>query len=197
MRVKKRLKESLGCYDIRKGCVSLETNPFEKIKSESRLIEKIGLVIPGYRGYRLREMRRDADKLVRNYLYQRLSQSRDDLRTSFQRLVEVRLVDAYADMDRLITRLDAVASQINYAPYGYAGFFDPVKMQESNLDRMLDYDTKLIDNANELDAKVRQFKGDADTGYFVNVQKGAREIRATVDEIDRLMSDRKRVMQGV
>jgi len=152
LRRKKRLKESLGCYDMEKGCVSLETSPFEKIKSESRLVEKIGLVIPGYRGYRLREMRRDADKLVRNFLYQRLNQSRDDLRTSFQRLVEVRLVDVYADMDRLITRLDAVASQINYAPYGYAGFFDPVKMQESNLDRMLDYDTKLIDDVNELDA---------------------------------------------
>ena len=44
---------------------------------------------------------------------------------------------------------------------------------------------------------MKQFRGDADTGYFVNVQKGVREIRATVDSIDRLMGDRKRVMQGV
>ncbi len=197
MRSKKRLKESLGCYDMAKGCVSLETSPFEKIKSETRLVEKIGLVIPGYRGYRLKEMRRDADKLIRNYLYQRLSQSRDDLKTSFQKLVDVKMVDAYTEMDRLVTRLDAIASQINYAPYGYAGFFDPVKIQEGNLDRMMDYDSKLIDQVNELDVKVKQFRVDADTGYFVNVQKGIREMRGVVDVIDKLMGDRKKVMQGV
>ena len=175
----------------------METSPFEKIKSETRLVEKIGLVIPGYRGYRLKEMRRDADKLIRNCLYQRLGQSRDDLKTSFQKLVDVKMVEAYTDMDRLVIRLDAIASQINYAPYGYAGFFDPVKIQEGNLDRMMDYDSKLIDQVNELDAKVKQFRGDVDTGYFVNVQKGIREMRGAVDVIDKLMGDRKRVMQGV
>ncbi len=180
-----------------KRCVSLETSPFEKIKSETRLVEKIGLVIPGYRGYRLKEMRRDADKLIRNHLYQRLSQSRDDLKTSFQRLVDVRMFDAYTDMDRLVMRLDAIASQINYAPYGYAGFFDPIKIQEDNLDRMMDYDSKLIDQVNDLDARVKQLRTDADSGYFVNVQKSIREARGAVDAIDRLIGDRKRVMQGV
>ena len=175
----------------------METSPFEKIKSETRLVEKIGLVIPGYRGYRLKEMRRDADKLIRNCLYQRLSQSRDDLKTSFQKLVDVKMFEAYTDMDRLVIRLDAIALQINYALYGYAGFFDPVKIQEDNLDRMMDYDSKLVEQVNEFDAKVKQFRVDADTGYFVNVQKGIREMRGVVDVIDKLMGDRKRVMQGV
>ena len=175
----------------------METNPFEKIKSETRLVEKIGLAIPGYRGYRLKEMRRDADKLIRNYLYQQLSQSRDDLKAAFQKLVDSKVVDAYTEMDRLVTRLDAVASQINYAPYGYAGFFDPVKIQERNLDRMLDYDSKLIDQVNGLDAKVKQFRGEVSTGYFANVQKGVSEMRETVDVIDRLMGNRKKEMQGV
>jgi hypothetical protein len=197
LRKKKCLKESLSCNGILKGCVSLETNPFEKIKSETRLVEKIGLAIPGYGGYRLKEMRRDADKLIRNYLYQQLSQSRDDLKAAFQKLVDSKVVDAYTDMDRLVTRLDAVASQINYASYGYAGFFDPVKIQEKNLDRMLDYDSKLIDQVNGLDAKVKQFRGEVSTGYFANVQKGVSGMRETVDVIDNLMSNRKKVMQGV
>ncbi len=175
----------------------MATGPLEKIKSETRLVEKIGLVIPGYRGYRLREMRRDADKLVRSHLYRRLSQSRDDLKASFQRIVDVRLVDAYADMDRLVTRLDAVASQINYAPYGYAGYFDPVKIQEDDLDRIIDYDSKLVDQLNELDAKVKQFRTNVESGHFADVQKGVQEIRSTVDAIDRLMGERRRVMQGV
>lgn len=175
----------------------METNPFEKIKSETRLVEKIGLAIPGYRGYRLKEMRRDADKLIRNFLYQRLSESRDDLKAAFQKLVDSKVVDAYTNMDRLVARLDSIASQINYASYGYAGFFDPVKIQEKNLDRMLDYDTKLIDQVNGLDAKVKQLRGEVDTGYFANVQKEVSDMRQTVDAVDRLMGERKKVMQGV
>ncbi|MEM2922157.1 MAG: hypothetical protein QXF26_07560 [Candidatus Bathyarchaeia archaeon] len=175
----------------------METGSVEKIKSEMRLVEKIGLVIPGYRGYRLREMRRDADKLVRNHLYQKLSLSRDDLKVSFQKIVEVRLIDVYAEMDRLVSRLDSVASQINYASYGYAGYFDPVKIQEDDLDRIIEYDSKLIDHVNVLDAKVKQFRGNVESGNFVDVRKRIQEMREVVDTIDRLMSERRRVMQGV
>jgi hypothetical protein len=178
-------------------CISLEKNPFEKIQSETRLLEKIGLAIPGYRGYRLKEMRRDADKLVRTHLHQRLAQSRDDLKVVFQKLVDSKVVDVYTELDRLISRLDAVASQVNYASYGYAGFFDAVKIQETNLDRMLEFDMKLIEHVGGLEAKVSQFKGEAVTGYFGNVQKNIQEIRVIVDMLDRLMSDRKRVIQGV
>jgi len=96
----------------------LEKSPYDKLRSETRFIEKIGLAIPGYRGYKLKELRREADKLIRSYMYRQLTQTRDDLKVTYQRLVDNKVTDVYQDMDRLVTRLDAVAIQINYASYG-------------------------------------------------------------------------------
>jgi len=175
----------------------LEKSPYEKIRSETRLIEKIGLAIPGYRGYKLKELRREADKLIRSHMYRQLTLTRDDLKVAFQKLVDSKVTEAYQEIDRLIARLDAVSSQINYASYGYAGFFDAVKIQEENLDRMLDFDSKLVDNVKALSEEVRKLKDDVTGGYFGNVMNSTRSIRGIVDGIDGLMSERKNVILGV
>jgi len=175
----------------------LEKGPYEKIRSETRLIEKIGLAIPGYRGYKLKELRREADKLIRSYMYRQLTLTRDDLKVTFQRLVDSKVTEAYQEIDRLIARLDAVSSQINYASYGYTGFFDAVKINEDELDRMMDFDSKLVDNVKALYEEVKKLKGDVTGGYFGNVTNSLRSIRGMVDGIDGLMSDRKNIILGV
>lgn len=167
--------------------------PFDKIKSQTRLVEKIGLVIPGYRGYKLRELRREADKLVRRYMYRELTLTRDDLRVTFQRLVDNKVTEAYQEIDRL----DAISSQINYASYGYAGFFDSVKVNEDALDRMTDYDMKLVDNVKSLSEEIKKLKDDVYNGYFGNVMNNIKNIRGMVDSTDNLMNNRKNVISGV
>ena len=175
----------------------MEKSPYEKIRSEAGLLEKIGLAIPGYRGYKLKELRREADKLIRSYMYRQLTLTRDDLKVAFQKLVDSKVTEAYQELDRLIARLDAVSSQINYASYGYAGFFDAVKINEDELDRMMDYDSKLVDNVKALSEEVKKLKADVTSGYFGNVMNSVRSIRGMVDGIDGLMNDRKNVILGV
>lgn len=170
---------------------------FEKVKSETRIVEKIAMLVPGFRGYKLKELRREADRLVRNYLYQQLTLSKEDLKLVFQRLVENKLTEVWTDVDRLITNLDTVASEINHASYGYSGFFDAIKAQEKNLDAMLDYDTKLVDNVGSLDVKVKQFKNDVLDGRFENTRTHLKEVRAAVDLLDKLYNERKNVILGV
>lgn len=175
----------------------MEKSPYEKIKSETRLIEKIGLAIPGYRGYKLKELRREADKLIRSYMYRELSQTRDDLKVTFQRLVDSKVTEAYQEIDRLITRLDSISIQINYASYGYAGFFDAVKINEDELDRMLDYDSKLTENVQAISEAVKKMKDEVSNGYFGNIANSIRSIRGMVDTVDSLMNNRKNVISGV
>lgn len=171
--------------------------PYDKIKSQTRLVEKIGLIIPGYRGYKLRELRREADKLVRSYMYRELNLTRDDLRVTFQRLVDSKVTEAYQEIDRLVARLDAISSQINYASYGYAGFFDSVKVNEDALDRMTDYDMKLVDKVKSLSEEIKKLKDEVYSGYFGNVMNNIKTIRGMVDSADDLMNNRKNVISGV
>ena len=175
----------------------MSKTPFQEVKSETRLIEKIAMLVPGYRGYKLKELRREADKLVRNYMYQQLTSSRDDLKTILQRLVDSKLTDMWTDVDRLVTDLDMVSSEINHAPYGYAGFFDAVKVNEKRLDSMLDFDSKLVENVASLSAKVKQFKGEISGGRFENTRAYVKDVRVIVDLLHSLYEERSNIMHGV
>ena len=175
----------------------LSKTPFQEVKSETRLIEKITMLVPGFRGYKLKELRREADRLVRNYLYQQLGASRDDLKAVFQKLVDNRLTDLWTDVDRLIIDLDMVSSEINHASYGYSGFFDAVKVNEKRLDSMLDFDSKLIDNVSSLVVKAKEFKNETLNGRFDNTRVYMKDIRGALDLLHSLYNERTNLIHGV
>ena len=111
-------------------------------KDQMRLSERIAAAIPGFRGYKEKELRRESDKLLRNHLYLKLSNAKSDLKTIFQKLSDRRYFDVLTDMDRLVAKMDRVVEKVNHASYGYSGFFDVVKVKEENLDRMIDFDNQ-------------------------------------------------------
>ncbi|MDI6847304.1 MAG: hypothetical protein QMD23_04140, partial [Candidatus Bathyarchaeia archaeon] len=117
---------------------------YEKAKKQMRLSERILAEVPGFRGYKEKELRRESDRLIRNHLYRRLAEAKNDLRAVFQRLSDRRLFEVLTGMDRLVAKFDRVAAKIDHASYGYAGFFNVVKVEEASLDRMIDFDNKLI-----------------------------------------------------
>ena len=118
---------------------------YEKAKKQMRLSERIVAAMPGFRGYKEKELRRESDRLIRNHLYRRLSAAKSDLRDVFQKLSDRRLFEVLTDVDRLVAKFDRVAAKIDHASYGYTGFFNIVKVEEANLDRMIDFDNKLVD----------------------------------------------------
>lgn len=171
--------------------------PFEKVKSRRGLLEKIMMMIPGFRGYKLKEMRREVDKLIRVHIYQQLILSEMDLKEVYQKLVDNKFTDVWTDTDRLVTRFDRVAAQINRASYGYSGFFDAVKINEKELDAMLDFDSKLVEKVQELDSKVKAFKKEIIDGRYENIRLHLKEINSSLNLLDTLYHERKSVIQGV
>src|SRR3989337_3804117 len=113
---------------------------YAEAKSEMRLSERILAAIPGFHGYKEKELRRESDKLIRNHLYLKLSEAKTDLRSVSQKLADRRWMDVLTDMDRLLAKVDRVNQKVNHASYGYAGFFDAIKIKEEHLDRMLEFE---------------------------------------------------------
>jgi hypothetical protein len=155
------------------------------------------MLVPGYRGYKMKELRREADKLVRNYMYQMLKSSEDDLRVVLQKLVENQMSDLWKDSDKLIADLDTVSSEINHASYGYAGFFDAVRVNDDRLDKMLDYDSKMIDNVASLSIKTKQLRNDILNGRLENVLVSMKDIRTVVDLLNSVYGERVNLIHGV
>jgi hypothetical protein len=111
-------------------------------------------MVPGYRGYRDRELRRDEDSRLRAHLLQRLSSIRESL-SDLITAAGAELSDGCGEiLDRKAARLDGVADAIRYAPYGFSGFFDAIEIREDALDRILEADLLLFDDLDAIERAV-------------------------------------------
>lgn len=107
-------------------------------------LESVLNAIPGYGGYRDKQLRRDADRLLREHIARELAQQGRKLPELQRRLIEagqLRLVD---DLERVVRRLQTLGDQVRTAASGYAGFFDAVKVREVELDRLYEFDQALL-----------------------------------------------------
>ncbi len=168
-----------------------------KAKGEMRLSERITDLIPGFRGYKEKELRRESDKLIRNHLYIKLLKMKKDLRSIFQKLSDRRYLDVLTDMDRLVAKTDRLSYKVNHASYGYSGFFNVVKVKEENLDRMIDFDNVLVGEVESLMADVSAFKADITKGETKNVKENILNLIDKVDAFEEAFDKRKEVIIGV
>src|SRR5437879_12585112 len=102
------------------------------------------LLIPGFHGYKEREIRRESDKLLRNQIYQKLSSAEAQAKDTHRSLVNQGINDTWDDTDHLMARLDRVVERIKHSEYGYAGLVDVTKVKEPDLDRMVEYAPEIL-----------------------------------------------------
>ena len=170
---------------------------YEKAKEEMRLSERILAQLPGFRGYKEKELRRESDRLIRNNLYQRLMEARKDLKEIFQKLSDSRLHEVLQDMDRFIMRFDRVAEKINHASYGYAGFFNVVKVEEEKLDKMIEFDRGLIDDVDKIIKLSDAFKKEVVKQKFEMVREHIQNLNDTLESLEETFDGREEVILGV
>jgi hypothetical protein len=170
---------------------------YAEAKNQMRLSERIAAAIPGFRGYKEKELRRESDKLIRNHLHLKLSEAKDDLKTVFQKLSDRRWFDVLTDMDRLVAKVDRVTEKVNHASYGYSGFFDIVKIKEENLDRMIAFDSQLVGEVDSLTADVDAFKAELATGEFKNSKDRIQNLTEKLETLEETFDKRDEVIGGV
>lgn len=170
---------------------------YEKGKEQMRLGERILAEIPGFRGYKEKELRRESDKLIRNHLYRRLTEAKTDLRDVFQKLSDRRLFEVLTDVDRLVAKFDRVAEKVNHTSYGYAGFFNIVKVEEENLDRMIDFDNHLIDDVERIVKEAKAFKEEVFKQDFDKAKEHTEHLVETLEAFEDTFDKREEVILGV
>jgi len=170
---------------------------YEKAKEEMRLSERILAELPGFRGYKEKEIRRESDKLIRNRLYQRLTEARKDLKEVFQKLSDSRLHEVLTDMDRFIMRFDRISEKINHASYGYAGFFNVVKVDEEKLDKMIEFDNGLMDDVDKIVEETTVFKKEVMKQNFEKVRGHIQNLSDFLEELEETFDGREEVILGV
>ncbi len=129
-------------------------DPIDKAKGSMDSVERAVTGLPGVKGYREKDMRRDADKLVRDTLAKRLGEQRQRLTDVQSQLLNGGGLLWMDDVERLVTRLTTLIDRIHTASYGYAGFFDLQRVKENELDQLAAFDKALFDNLAPLQTAI-------------------------------------------
>jgi hypothetical protein len=159
---------------------------------ETGLLEKIELLIPGFHGYKRKELIREDDRLVRERVAAFLDDARRELEKALNRclMLDCGMLEA---LDRVRKKAMMVAGRIRHADYGYSGLFDRVKVREDELGRLLDYDYRLLSIAKDVLEACRGLTGSiADRAKLADALM---ELDERLEELDRLILERNRMFK--
>jgi hypothetical protein len=136
-------------------------------------LEKAIRLIPGYKGYKGKEERRDNDQLFRTGLVSRLERLRTEINEVPASLRGPSALKSVTDFDRISKKLEKVTDEIRFASRGYRGWFDMHKVREDELDKLYAFDVGLMENIEELEEafKVLQAAAAADSDMKEPIDK--------------------------
>ena len=144
----------------------------QKVLDDSNEVKRLAARIPGYGGYLQKEMRRDADKLLRNYLARQLREQHKRLGNVSAKLASAGNLKAVGELESATMKLQTIIDKIKTASYGYAGLFGAVTVQEKALDALYDFDNNLLASVDTI--------GQAVTG-LVNAVKAQEGLDTAID----------------
>jgi len=163
-----------------------------RIEDSKNWFERAALHVPGYKGYKQKEMRREADKLQRAYVAERLETARKGLEKLQLALTHGGGLALLGDIDATQRRLRTVKNRYLVADYGYAGMFDIVKVDEDVLDRLYQFDVQSQEQARGVEELVATLKPESPS---LRSDLGLLDER--VEALDLYFSEREHLITGV
>lgn len=157
----------------------------DKARAGQNWLEKLVNMIPGFSGYREKELRREADALQREHLAKLLEQCKRPLNDAAAALSRTDL-DAINDVETAKKRLDKAIARVRHADRGYGGFFDAVKVDEAMLDRVYQFDLALLENVEAIRARASELRD----------RQALVALIAAIDAIDSQLNEREALLSG-
>jgi hypothetical protein len=163
----------------------------DKARAGQNALERLMNAIPGFKGYRERDLRRDADRLQREHLAARLEEGKKALNQIAAALTRSGDLDPINDVETARKRLDKVATRIRFAERGYSGFFDAVKVDETVLAKVYQFDMGLIEDVDGVRASA------AAAAQSGEPRTAVQDLIGRIDALDARLSERENALRGV
>ena len=128
---------------------------FDEGKSRRNWLERLGEKIPGFRGFQDRELRREVDKIQREYLSAETLRLKSKVRDVAGRFTDSGQIGGLDLLDRLDRKLDGLSQAIKFSDYGATGFFDVVKVGESELEALYEFDLSILEDLDLIENLIR------------------------------------------
>jgi hypothetical protein len=163
----------------------------ERVEESKNWLERLLEKIPGVKGYKKKEIRREADKIQRLYVGERLDACLGKLDALKLDLIKTSGMDALGEADVTMRKLRTVRDRIQFADYGYAGMMDPVKVGIEKLDELMAFDKTLEADA----AAIAELAGTL-SAASPSVRADIGILNGKIEALDARFSERERLITG-
>lgn len=109
------------------------------------LFDKIGNLIPGYKGYVIRDEKRNTDKKFRDELVSRLNQSEEFIIRYQKDLMKSDDITNLTLWEQSRKALNTISTKIKHSSYGESSFFSEKQLKEDELDTIYNIDLELAE----------------------------------------------------
>ncbi len=168
---------------------------YSRIVRERGSLEDLFARLPGFRGYMEMSARRQADRMMREYVAQQIG-------LQLQRLpqIEKQLLDAgglkYMSHTRSAkTKFQTFIDRIATDTPGYSGFFDANKVTSEDLQVVYAFDNALLSYADQFGEKLDALQAAATSGE--GIEDAIRDLDALTMEANEAYSLRENVLKGL
>src|SRR5512133_3238175 len=125
-----------------------------RIREEQDVFGKLIGKLPGFNGYIDREQRRAADKLLRETVAARYEEQWRRISALQRDLISQGGLAYVDDLEGAAIKLRQFIDRVRTATYGYAGFFDAVKINSEELEKLYQYDLWMLSLVDEIGRAV-------------------------------------------
>ena len=125
-----------------------------RIREEQDVFGKLLVKLPGFNGYFDRDQRRAADKLLRETVAARYEEQWRRISALQRDLISQGGLAYVGELEGAAIKLRQFIDRIRTATYGYAGFFDAIKIQSGALEKLYQYDLWLLSLVDEIGRAV-------------------------------------------
>jgi hypothetical protein len=157
-------------------------------------LEKLELILPGFSGYKKRELVREDDRLLRGYLVKLLTDAKNYLEEAASIMSEYDFTLA-KKINTLASNVRLASDKLRFAESGYAPHYNIVKVDLPNLEEMKRLDEELVSIVNEILNLSKNVK-EAASVSTVKVEL-LNKISEYLSKVDDIMGRRIKVLRGV
>ncbi|NLG96408.1 MAG: hypothetical protein GX491_03510 [Chloroflexi bacterium] len=164
-----------------------------RIREEQDVFGKLLSKIPGFSGYFDREQRRAADKIMRETIANRFEEQWRRISSVQRDLISQGGLAHVGALESAALKLRQFVDRVRTASYGYAGFFDAIKIQSEELESLYQYDLWLLSLVDEISRAIDNVEASLGTD---GLPAAIRHLTRLAQESVEAYAKRAEVIQG-
>ena len=164
-----------------------------RVQQNRDLVDRITRHIPGFTGYVEKAELYDTDAIVRGFITDKIQEMKGELSSVSAELVKRGEHGPVSDLETLNVPLERLYKKFKHVDFGKPASLAHIAISDEDLNRLLEYDWRLITTVGEILPLVQKL-ATADSAGF---GQGVRDVSLKLKEFEKSFDERKNVILEV